>query len=448
MKKIIIENGNVNNYVVKNKVRLLNVINNQVLVVNYANILLLPGGKVDQNEDSIDALIREMKEEVGFDLSKEDVKPFIKTDVFQPNYQSRDYQELICQNNETEYYITDLPITVSKQKLSDREIESNFKIFRIDIYELIDILKSKMNTENEKAYSRELLAVLEEYLRLNKLVDLHTHTTYSDGENSIEEVIELARNNNVGTLAITDHDNIDGLSTINYEKYDDIKIIPGVEISVKRDKGRMHILGLDIDYHNQELISFLKEMKINNINKIKLIAEYLKSIGINLNQDDLNRIYQKNTNIGRPEIAKLLIKKQYVSTVQEAFDKYLIEAFDMIRKDVKHYNYEEVIKIILNANGIPILAHPNTLELSNDEFEEILNDMTKCGLQGLEVFHSNMSYEERLFYMSMVEKYNLLYSGGSDYHGKTVKPDIEVGFGRKNLYLKEASVLNKIRDDK
>lgn len=445
MNKVIIKDGEIVNRRVSNKVRILNVVNNQVLVSQYAELIMLPGGKIDEFETSVEALIREVREETGYSLNESDIKPLIKTDVYSSNYQSRDSQDLIDKNNETEYYVTDAKIEISKQALTEKEKNGNYQLKRINIYELIDLLKNSNSTSKEIAYSKELLVVLEEYLRTNKLIDLHVHTNNSDGEHTPDEVIEKARNNNVGIIAITDHDNIDGLSSICYDKYLDIIIIPGVEITVKRDKGRMHILGLDIDYHSSQLIDFLRQMKINNLENLKRIVTYLKENGIGFNENDLEAIYQKTTNVGRPDIAKLLIKEGYVSTTQEAFDEYLVEAFNMVRHKNKGHTYMDVLKTIEDANGISILAHPNTLELNKDEFEEMLQDMIKCGLQGIEVYHSNMNEEERAFYMDMVNKYNLLYSCGSDYHGEHVKPDIELGFGRNNLYIKDASVLKKLR---
>lgn len=445
MKKIVINDGE--ELVQKHscKARIVNVIKNRILVAKYANLYMLPGGKIDEDESPIEALKREIYEETGFTLNDEDIHLLIKTDVFQNNYQSRDYIEPICKNNETYYYQTDKPIEINNQHLSERERESNFELIRIDIYKLIEILSNKMNTPKERAYSKELLSVLKVYLEENKYIDLHTHTTASDGEYTPKEVVERAKKNNISVLAITDHDTVQGLTDDLFEDNLGIKVIPGVELTVKVSKGRMHILGLNIDYHNEKLIEYLRHTKRQNIENLKRIIDYLISTGIHFDKKDIDDILNKKTNVGRPDVAKLLIKENYVSSVQEAFDKYLVEAFNMTRKHNRGNTIEGALNAITNAKGIPILAHPSSLELNRCEFEELLQDMIKLGLRGLEVYHPNISEEDRLFYMDMVNKYNLLYSGGSDYHGEHVKPDIELAYGRDNLYIKDASILRELK---
>lgn len=207
----------------------------------------------------------------------------------------------------------------------------------------------------------------------------------------------------------------------------------------------MHILGYNIDYNNQNLNKALEEIHTNNINNLKNIVEYLKLFNITLPEDELNEIYTRIGNIGRPDIAKLLIKHGYVTTVKEAFDCYLVEAFNKIRHKNKGLKYPEILKLIIDANGIPVLAHPKSLELSNDELDELIKHMVSLGLKGIETIHSDITSKEHVFYMQLVDKYHLTYSGGSDYHGEQVKPDIELGHGRNNIYIEEVSVLNLIK---
>ena len=166
---------------------------------------------------------------------------------------------------------------------------------------------------------------------MNKYIDLHAHTNYSDGELTPDELIKLAIKNNVGTLAITDHDTIDGLNNITY-KSDKINIIHGIELSAKVDIGTMHILGFGIDKDNKELNKKLIELKDNSINSVLSVIEQLKKdYNIYFTYEELKELINYNHNLGRPDLARLLIRKGYVKTVQEAFDKYLIDAHNKIK---------------------------------------------------------------------------------------------------------------------
>lgn len=428
---------------IKEKVRLISIKEGKILVANYASYYMLPGGKVDNNETADKAILREVYEETGNNISN--VIPYVTTINYAKNYISRNNTNPINREIRTQYFYTDDIIDLNKKKhLSSNELEGNFRLEYVNIEELISKLSEKNQTNKQIIFSKELLAVLKYYLKDEKIIDLHTHTSYSDGQYSPNEVIEQAIKKNIGTIAITDHDTILGLEQIDYDKYKEINIIPGIELTVKRPFGRMHILGLNIDYKNKNLIETLRNIKNNNINNLHNIVIYLKNNGIEFDENDLIEIFTRIGNIGRPDIAKLLIKYGYVKSVQEAFDQYLIEAFNKTRTQTKGYTYQDIIKLILDAKGIPILAHPNSLELSNEEFEQLLVDMISKGLMGLEVEHPNLNEEERNYYMSLVNKYNLLYSVGSDYHGEKVKPSIKLGIGNDSIYVKEASVLKYI----
>ena len=131
--------------------------------------------------------------------------------------------------------------------------------------------------------------------------------------------------------------------------------------------------------------------------------------------------------------------------INEAFDKYLNPANDKIRGINKGLNYQECFDIITNSGGIPVIAHPKTLKLSNEEFENLLSDMIDKGLRGIEVYHSTHTQEEINYYKKIAEKYGLLISGGSDFHGKS-KPEINIGTGiNNNLKIKRLSLIDEIR---
>lgn len=288
-------------------------------------------------------------------------------------------------------------------------------------------------------------------MKEEKLIDLHTHTTSSDGDLSPQELIRLAIDKRIGIIAITDHDTIEGIKKVNRNEdivvASGIKIINGIELSAKTDKGRMHILGYDIDLENSSLNKKMINLKDNSINSVLSIMEQIKrDYGIKFSYEDIKELVNANHNLGRPDLAKLCVKYGYATTFQDAFDKYLIDAHNKTRQTSKGLQYQECLELITNSSGIPVLAHPKSLELSEKEFLILLNEMISHGLQGIEVYHSSHSKAEMDYYLEIAKRYNLLVSGGSDYHGKSVKPEIELGSGiNNNVLVRKLSILEKIK---
>lgn len=280
---------------------------------------------------------------------------------------------------------------------------------------------------------------------MERLMDLHTHTIYSDGDKTPKEIVRQAKEIGLTDIAISDHDIIEGLKTLTEEDLEGINFINAVELTAKAKKGRMHILGYNIDINNEELnnkMSWLKNKSTNSV--ISLIEQLKKDYKIYFTHEEIKELINANHNLGRPDLARLLIRKGYVKTVQEAFDKYLIAAYDKTRKVNKNLTPQECINLILNSGGIPVLAHPHSLELDNEKLEKLLRKMIKQGLKGIEVYHSDHTKEKEEFYLYLANKYNLLISGGSDYHGPITKPDIFLGLGKNNIMIEDLSILNKI----
>ena len=281
-------------------------------------------------------------------------------------------------------------------------------------------------------------------LNYNKeLIDLHTHTSYSDGDLTPDELIKEAIKKNIKTLAITDHDTVQGLQSITYDYKNSINLIPGIELTAKVNRGRMHILGYGIDIYNNELNEKIKQLKSNSVNSVLSVLEQIKKdYGIIFSYDEIKELINTVGNIGRPNIAQLCIKNKYASNVQEAFDKYLVPAYEKIKNHNKRISYKECIDLIIKSGGIPILAHPKSLNLSDKELLTLLKEMISCGLSGIEVYHSSHSEEEQKKYLQIANDLNILISGGTDYHGKSVKPDIELGTGKNNnIKIKSLSIL-------
>ncbi len=292
--------------------------------------------------------------------------------------------------------------------------------------------------------------VINPYRKSKKIIDMHTHTNYSDGDLSPQELIKLAIDKRIGTLAITDHDTIEGIKKVNRNEDiivdSGIKIINGIELSAKTYKGRMHILGYGIDLNDKELNKKMIDLKDNSINSLLSIMEQIKrDYGIRFSYEDIKELINANHNLGRPDLAKLCVKYGYATTSQDAFDKYLIDAHNKTRQTSKGLQYQECLELITNSGGIPVLAHPKSLELSEKDFLILLKEMISCGLKGIEVYHSSHTKEEMTYYLEIAKKYNLLISGGSDFHGKTIKPDIELGTGKNNnIKIKKLSLLDEL----
>ncbi len=257
---------------------------------------------------------------------------------------------------------------------------------------------------------------------LDMTIDLHTHSTCSDGSASPQEIIQLAIDKGCEYISITDHDNIDHLSHVG-EIPDIIKFIPGVEISAEHKK-TLHILGYGFDPENKELKETLKSLvearRERNVLMLKKMAEQ----GFHITMDELAK-ESKGGIVGRPHFANLMLQKGYVENYQEAFDKYLAKGqslyMDKFRLDPK-----VAIELILAAGGIPVMAHPYQTGLSSPELEGLIKELRSYGLIGIEVYYSQHSKEQMKEYLGYAKKYDLLPTAGSDFHG-SFKPDIELG---------------------
>lgn len=282
----------------------------------------------------------------------------------------------------------------------------------------------------------------------DKIIDMHTHSNYSDGDLSPINLINLGIQKGIGTLSITDHDTISGIKSVN--KNDPliidsgIEIINGIELSAKVNKGKMHILGYGFDLDSEVLNNKMIELKNNNINLVLSVMEQIKrDNNIRFNYEDIKNIVNANHTLGRSDLAKLCVKYGYVKTYKEAYDKYLNEAYDKCRDVCIELEYYECLDLIKKSGGISVLAHPRSLKLSNKEFLILLKEMINSGLCGIEVYHSSHSKEEMEYYKAIANKYNLLISGGSDYHGKSVKPDIHLGkIG--DINIKKLSLVDRL----
>lgn len=275
---------------------------------------------------------------------------------------------------------------------------------------------------------------------------MHTHTVLSDGELSPNDLIKKAIQSGVNVLSITDHDNFNAYKEIDFDEFrDKIEIFTGIELSAKVNKGRLHILGYDIDVNDTELINQTLEIKRNNFySMIALLNQLRLDFKIVFTCEEICDIFNSNHNIGRPDVAKLLVKHGYCKTTVETFDAYLNYSYDKVRSNNITKSFKECIDIILNAHGVPVLAHPNQLMLDNEELKKFVGILKDYGLKGIEAYHSGHSESETEYYLYLANYYNLLISGGSDFHGPVLKPDIELG----KMNIQTLSLVNYLRKRK
>ena len=262
--------------------------------------------------------------------------------------------------------------------------------------------------------------------------DFHIHSKNSDGEFSVEHIVKLLEVLKINKFAITDHDNID---SVFYLKGKKCNYISGVEMSSRYMDTNMHILGYYIDGDLTKLKGLCE--KVRSARKGRLeehISKLMSEFNLEFNQKDIDIILSDTSTLGRPHIGRLLIKYGYVKTMEEAFEKYLYKVHSSIfyRVDAK-----TVIDAIHEAGGIAILAHPKDIEKKYKiDIEEFLPHLIEIGIDGIEVYNSIHKFEDTIRYKKLAEKYELLTSGGSDYHGPNVKGKVKLGILAKDYIPK------------
>jgi hypothetical protein len=245
------------------------------------------------------------------------------------------------------------------------------------------------------------------------LADLHLHTSKSDGIFSPEELIAQAAHKQLAAIAITDHDTIDGIEEgLAAGKINSIEVVPGIEFNTDADNGELHILGYFIDHRNEKLVKFIKGLKSARYDRVKRMVEKLVDLGIRITFKEVLSMAEEKATLGRPHIARVLAKRGYVSTVKEAFDRYIGSGCPAY---VERYKLKpvEAIGIIKESGGVPVLAHPGTLSRS-----EYIYECIEKGIQGIEVYHSKHTEHRTKELDRIAAEFSLIPTGGSDCHGE------------------------------
>ena len=264
-------------------------------------------------------------------------------------------------------------------------------------------------------------------------IDLHIHSTASDGTLSPAEILKLAKKLKLRAIAITDHDTIAGSKeALQAGIPSSVKFLTGVEISASSPPsishaGSFQILGYSIRLDDPQLNKTLDLLQKARKNRNPKIVKRLNDMGFEFSLEDVASEIGDGQ-LGRPHIARYMLKRGFVKSIDEAFRKYIAQGrpayVDKYRVDC-----ERAIEIILDAGGIPVLAHPILLNFDKNETNDLFALLKDMGLKGIEVYYPENPPDMTAFYSKLVERYGLLKTGGTDFHG-SLKPDIQMGSGR------------------
>lgn len=282
-----------------------------------------------------------------------------------------------------------------------------------------------------------------------KAVDLHTHSNKSDGSYSPTELVDYAIAKGLSAVALTDHDTTDGLAeaiahaeALTQAGLPSIEVIPGIEFSTKQEDKDVHIVGLYIAYDSPAFEAKLQEFVDSRTGRNIKMCRNLREAGIDITYEKLQ---ERNPDavITRAHYASYLFEEGYVRSRSEAFARYLGDhtKYFVPREKVTP---EQAVELILQVGGIPILAHPPLYHMGKERLDRLVSSLKDAGLIGIEAFYSTYTNQDERDMINLADKYDLLLSGGSDFHG-TNKPNLDLGVGYGKLFVSE-EYLTKIKE--
>ncbi len=284
-----------------------------------------------------------------------------------------------------------------------------------------------------------------------KAVDLHTHSNKSDGSFSPAELVDYAIARGLSAIALTDHDTVDGLAeaighagALSAAGRPSIEVVPGIEFSTKYDRQDVHIVGLYISYDSPFFTTRLQEFVDSRTGRNIKMCRNLQAAGIDITYEKLQAVCPGAV-ITRAHYASYLFENGYVKSRQEAFAQYLGDhtKYFVPREKVTP---AQAVALILQAGGIPVLAHPPLYHMGRNRLDGLVSSLKNAGLMGIEVLYSTYSRQDERDMLQLASRYDLLPSGGSDFHG-TNKPNLELGTGYGRLFVPE-EFLDRIKDCK
>lgn len=277
----------------------------------------------------------------------------------------------------------------------------------------------------------------------SRMIDLHLHSTHSDGTMTPSELVRKAADIGLSAISITDHDTVSALDEARNEgKACSVEVVSGLEISSKHRGLDLHLLGYDFDWRNASLVNNLKRLQVARDDRNQKILEKLQKIGINITEQDLKDEAGDGV-AGRPHFARLLIKSGVVKNNQQAFSNYLKTGRCAY---VPRYvlDVQEAIEMLHGAGGAAVLAHPIQLGCSYQELSGIVKELKQMGMDGLETFYPTQKGKTGKKIRELARKYQLLETGGSDFHG-----DVRVGTtiaGATKYFMVPEELLEKLKE--
>ncbi len=282
-----------------------------------------------------------------------------------------------------------------------------------------------------------------------KPIDLHTHSTKSDGSFTPTELVDYAVAKGLSAVALTDHDTVDGLDeavsharTLAQAGYPSTEVVPGIEFSTEYEKKDVHVVGLFISYDAPSFQAQLRKFVDSRINRNIKMCRNLQSAGIDITFDKL-QARNPGAVITRAHYAAYLFEDGYVKSRQDAFSQYLGDhtKYFVPREKITP---GQAVSLVLQAGGVPILAHPPLYHMGQDRLDKLVGSLKDAGLMGIEAVYCSYTNQEERDMRRLAQKYGLLLSGGSDFHGAN-KPGLDLGTGYGKLFVPE-EFLEKIRD--
>ena len=283
------------------------------------------------------------------------------------------------------------------------------------------------------------------------MVDLHVHSTRSDGTYTPRELLDYAMEKGLTAMALTDHDTVDGLGEIlayaeelknRAEAFQIPEIVPGIELSTEYQGRDIHIVGLYINIEAPEFKKYLQDFIDSRTTRNIKMCELLRGAGIDITYEALTEEFPDSV-ITRAHYAKYMLRHGYIKSMAEAFDRYVGDhcPYFVPREKVTP---AQGVQLILEAGGIPILAHPILYHMSDARLDALVAELKEVGLMGIEAIYSTYNTAEERQIRALAAKYDLLISGGSDFHGEN-KPGLDLGIGYGKLCVPD-SVWETIRE--